>query len=160
MENVQISKNFYLSEFTTSQLAARNNIDNMPNKSVIFNLRNLCKYLLQPLRDFIDSPIIITSGYRSFELNKLLKRIKDDRVAVKSQHCYGFAADIISPNHSPEELFEIILKNNFTFDKVILEFNSWNHVSYKKNYRSLAFVATLDKNHYTYYQPVEIKNVV
>ena len=46
-----LSDNFNLSEFTKSQTALRNGIDNTPSEEVIENLRALCENVLQPLRD-------------------------------------------------------------------------------------------------------------
>lgn len=53
---------------------------------------------LQALRDIIDTPIVINSGYRTTEYNKRIKG------APRSQHIYGKAADIAISGVSPEEV--------------------------------------------------------
>ena len=63
-----LSSNFSLKELTQSQTALRNGIDNEPNNAQIYNLKLLCGEILQPLRDYYEAPIKITSGFRSAEL--------------------------------------------------------------------------------------------
>ena len=48
MNDIQLSKNFMLSEFTRSETARRRKINNDAPESVIENLRNLCQNDLQP----------------------------------------------------------------------------------------------------------------
>lgn len=59
-----------------------NNINNTPPSFIKENLQKLIEFL-NPLREAWGSPIIITSGYRSQELNKVLKG------SSTSAHCYG-----------------------------------------------------------------------
>ena len=77
MNDIQLSENFMLSEFTASETARRRKINNDAPESVIENLRNLCQNVLQPLRDYVGSttptmtsssskpPTISTSGSTS-----------------------------------------------------------------------------------------------
>ena len=62
---MKLSKNFSLEELTQSQTALRNNIDNTPNEVQIANLEKLVLNILQPLRDYYEAPVKITSGFRS-----------------------------------------------------------------------------------------------
>ena len=78
---MKLSQNFSLREMTQSQTALRNDIDNTPNESQIENLKALCENVLQPLRDYYEAPIKITSGYRSPDLCKILNS------KITSQHC-------------------------------------------------------------------------
>lgn len=55
--------------------------------SVIYNLTNLCKNYLQPLRTAFG-PIFINSGYRNKEQNSVAGG------APNSYHLYGLAADV------------------------------------------------------------------
>ena len=48
---MNLTKNFSLTEMTQSQTALRSGIDNEPNAEQIENLKQLCKNILQPLRD-------------------------------------------------------------------------------------------------------------
>ena len=136
MKNNWLSPHFSLQEFIISQTAARLNIDNYPDSNSIFNLRMLCRYLLEPLRSIVDSPIKINSGFRSIKLNEAVGGAKF------SQHCDGKAADINAQNMLPEHLFNTIIQYQLPYDKLILEFNSWIHVSFsmQKN-RSITLIA-------------------
>jgi hypothetical protein len=126
---MQLSKHFKLSEFTKSQTAARMGIDNTPPEEVIPKLTFLCSQILEPLREKIDKPIIVTSGYRSV---KLCEAIGSN---ANSQHCKGEAVDIEALGMSTLNLAEMII-NHFDFDQCIMEcytpgdMNSgWVHVS-------------------------------
>jgi hypothetical protein len=123
---MQLSTNFSLSEFITSRKAQELQIANAPSQLVINSLKILATELLQPLRDFIKTNIIITSGYRCLELNRAVGS-KDN-----SQHILGEAVDIIVPYRSNDFLFAMI-KNNFIFDQLILE-KTWVHVSFTNRY--------------------------
>lgn len=52
------------------------------------NIRNLCLYRLEPLRDYFNSPVHIVSGFRTVSWNQRIGG------AVHSQHLVGKAADI------------------------------------------------------------------
>lgn len=82
-------KHFTFSEFMRSETATKKGIDNViPNVQVENNITALVDRVLDPLREFIELPIIITSGYRSPALNRAVGGSKN------SQHMYGQAADI------------------------------------------------------------------
>ena len=81
--------NFTISELIKSDTAIKNNINNMPDINSLDNLLDLIFYCLQPIRDKIKKPMIITSGFRSNLVNKLVKGVSN------SQHLYGQAAQQI-----------------------------------------------------------------
>ena len=85
---MKLSDNFSLNEFTKSQTALRNGIDNTPSEEVIENLKALCENVLQPIREYFLMPVFISSGYRSAALNHKLGS------SISSQHVQGQAADI------------------------------------------------------------------
>lgn len=118
---MQLSKHFTLDEFTFSQTAVRNGLDNTPSPAVIANLQNLCNNLLEPLRERVG-PIRITSGYRSSLVNSRVGG------AANSQHLYGEAADIVVPGMSVYDV-ACLVRDEFNYDQVIQEFGRWTHVS-------------------------------
>ena len=127
---MKLSENFSLHEFTRSQTATRHNVENTPNDKQIFNLRNLCVNVLQPVRDYFLKPMIISSGFRSVELNIKIGS------TIKSQHIQGMAADVEVLDVGNLELSNYI-HNNLKYDQLILEFHNpedlhsgWVHVSY------------------------------
>lgn len=68
------------------------------------NLIELCREVLEPIRSQFG-PVKIVSGYRSPAYN--LKKIHDGhRVAPRSQHTVGRAADIQVAGVAPHKLFD------------------------------------------------------
>lgn len=125
----RLSKNFTLEEFTSSDTARKKNINNIPTTEVIKNLGALVQNVLQPLRDKLPTGkyILITSGYRSQELNKAIGG------APNSQHTRGQAADIIVPGIKNKDLYRFIKASGLVYDQLILEETknmSWIHISY------------------------------
>ena len=132
---MRLSKNFSYEELTHSNVAERKGLKNRPRtkeeeKRVIENLKALCMEVLQPLRDFLGKPVVISSGYRCAELNKAVGGVRN------SQHMKGEAADIHVEN--TEHLLKIMhfIMDETDFDQVIWERNragtQWVHVSYKR----------------------------
>ena len=64
-EEMKLSENFELHELIKSQIAERKGISNNPSTDQINNLKDLCLNVLQPIRSHFDSPVVISSGYRS-----------------------------------------------------------------------------------------------
>ena len=132
---MKLSKNFTYEELCHSSVAERKGLRNRPKTKeeesvVIENLKALCMEVLQPLRDFLGKPVVISSGYRSEEVNKAVGGVK------RSQHLSGEAADIHVEN--TEQLIVIMhfIMDNCDFDQLIWEKNKagaqWVHVSYKR----------------------------
>ena len=64
--------NFLLSELIKSDIAIKYNINNMPDINSLDNMLNLIFYCLQPLRDKLQKPVIITSGFRNSKFSAIL----------------------------------------------------------------------------------------
>jgi zinc D-Ala-D-Ala carboxypeptidase len=120
---MQLSNNFYLNEFTVSQVAERYGYRNEPNEKQMENMRLLCVNVLQPLRGIINVPVFINSGFRSFDVNAAVGG------RFNSQHLEGKAADFIVPSMNLVDVFNIILQK-ISFDQLIYEFGKWIHVSW------------------------------
>ena len=88
VETQYLTPNFTLQEMTRSAMGRAMNLDNTPNAEQRYNLLCLCEDVLQPLRDHYDMPVVVSSGFRSPEVNQLVKG------ATNSQHMNGEAADI------------------------------------------------------------------
>lgn len=139
---MNLSKNFTLDEMLESQVARRKKIEEqfMPSDSVKENLRKLCVNVLQPLRDGVNKPIHVTSGFRCPRLNRAIGG------STTSQHREGKAADLKGVGYSNKELFEYI-KKNIKFDQLIWEYGTkdepaWVHVSFddKKMRNQILFI--------------------
>jgi zinc D-Ala-D-Ala carboxypeptidase len=123
-----LTRNFSLEEMTFSQTAARHGILNAPDEAKIASLRALCENVLQPLRDALNLPITVSSGFRCAALNRAVGG------ATHSQHMEGEAADIICPAMSTDALFKRMLELNLPFDQLIYEGGKesvWVHVSFR-----------------------------
>lgn len=119
--------NFTMSELLYSDTAKKYGIKNMPNNSEVFdNMLLLITECLQPLREYIQKPMIITSGYRSQLLNQQIGGVDT------SQHCKGQAADFIVKGMSIEQIILAVKSSGIEFDQCINEYNQWVHISYNK----------------------------
>ena len=119
--------NFKISELIHSDIAVQNNINNMPDINALDNLLELTFYCLQPIRDLIKKPMVITSGFRSSKVNFFVGG------ALNSQHLIGQAVDFKIKRMKPEEIISIIKKSNIEYDQLINEHNKWVHISFSKN---------------------------
>ena len=88
MQDISLTKHFKLREFTESATAERHRIVNEPGPEAVENLRRLCEGCLEPLREALKLPVVITSGYRCKTLNNLIAHSSE-----RSQHMLGQAAD-------------------------------------------------------------------
>ena len=140
-----LTEHFALAEFERSAVAQTHGINNTVPVQYIPTLQQLCRTILEPLREFAGQSIIISSGYRCNVLN-----IKVGGVYA-SQHTLGEAADILLPKtpytswkdgraHTDMETAHrwfTFLKDHTDFDQLILETKNgldyWIHVSCRKN---------------------------
>ena len=120
---------FTNNELTDSETAKRLRIKNEPTKEQWINLFAIRDNVLNPLREKFGKPILITSGFRSTELNKAVGG------KPTSQHTKGEAVDITAIDKADnKELFELC--KTFDFDQLIDESNlTWIHISYKAQNR-------------------------
>lgn len=114
--------------FTIEELSVTNTgLANIPNEEQTNNLIALVDNILDPLRELLNAPIKVSSGFRCNAVNTAVGGAKT------SQHLKGKAADIECFDN--EILFNLI-KDNFVFDQLINEYNfKWVHVSYSKSNR-------------------------
>lgn len=123
-----LSPHFILYEFVRSGIAIEHHLDNFPLAPECAALAELCDNILEPLRRQFG-PIIISSGYRSREVNRRAGG------AANSQHCKGEAADIVACSPQMLRNYFTFIKRNLDFDQLILEpigqhVPRWLHVSY------------------------------
>ena len=156
MNKVEINKDMRLSEhFKLAELCKTSYITadgNIPSHQAIENLKNICENWLEDLRYSQntlygdkngDIPIIISSGYRSEEVNRLCGGAKG------SNHLTGCAVDIkcYGPEHMIRMagiLLDIADGTKRDFDDLILEKRGttyWIHfaVRPKENRRKILF---------------------
>jgi len=141
---MNLSAHVTLAEFENSPTATTHGINNKMNESQIASAKLLCENVFEPLRIYLNTPIQISSGYRSPQLNKMIKG------SLSSQHCKAEAMDI----KIGAKGFNFI-KDKLEFDQLIWEFGndenpSWVHVSYSSKNRKQVLKAT-KKNGKTIY---------
>ena len=124
---------FTIQELCKSDTAVANKIDNTPNATVKSHLNELIKFL-NPIREAWGSPILVTSGYRSKKLNRLVGG------SPSSVHMIGYAADLVPKNGKMTDFKKFVrnyLKDK-NFDQCIIERNArnseWIHLGLKSNY--------------------------
>ena len=129
MAKTILTKHFTLEEFSHSSTAKARGIDNTVPKQLVPALRNLCERVLEPLRERVKEPVMISSGYRCPALNKAVGGTN------ASQHMKGEACDIYMEDKTKlRKWFAILLDGDF--DQLIFERNRrtdrcWIHVSCK-----------------------------
>ena len=141
-KNIKLSEHFTLGELCkTNHKTADGNI---PSRVAIENLRNICENWLEALRQ-AQGPIVINSGYRSPEVNKLAGG------SATSNHLTGCAVDIRVTGFEQAIRYASILLDiadgtKRDFDELIIERNSagryWIHfaVRPKDNRRKTGFL--------------------
>ena len=114
-------KHFTLDELTRSDAARAHHLDNTPGEAA---------RVLDPLREWWEGPVRVTSGYRSPAVNRLVGGV------ASSQHCLGEAADLTVGSRRHNRLVFEHIRLCLPFDQLIAEQPdaegpAWVHVSYR-----------------------------
>jgi zinc D-Ala-D-Ala carboxypeptidase len=151
---MRLSKDFTLQELTVSNTAVKHGISNIPDQDQITNLILLCQFILQPIKEHFNKPVIINSGYRSPELCLLVNS------TVTSQHTKGQAADFEINGVSNKELADWIVAN-LDYDQCILEFwnkeepnSGWVHCSYSFDHSRKQYLKAVKTDKGTLYSQI------
>ena len=113
-----------LADLTRSDTAARHGLENTPDLAATLALTRLALGLDQ-VRALLGHSLIISSGYRSPQLNAAVGGV------ATSQHCRGEAADFTCAAFgTPIQVAEAIVAAAIDFDQCILEFGRWVHISF------------------------------
>lgn len=120
---MKLSNNFTLEELTVSQTAARRGISNAPPPDAIEELARLAAVLEQVRFMLGGKPIIVSSGYRSPELNAAVGG------SATSAHMSGRAVDFTCPAFGdPWAIVNGLRDTRLPYDQLIYEFDSWVHL--------------------------------
>lgn len=134
-------KDFDAEEFIKSSIAKAKKIDNNVYDPVVLANLNRTADKAQEIRDFLNQPIKITSGYRCLKLNREIGS-KDT-----SQHIKGQAIDFYCPEFRNNSLIVQKLKeHNIIVDQCLME-GSWVHLSIREFGEN--------RNQYAYFMPDE-----
>lgn len=91
MQDMQLTRNFKLSEFVPPGTP-------MPPAAILQNIDRLA-HRLQAVRDVLNRPITITSGYRTPQHNAAIPG-----AVQNSYHTRGMAADIVVEGMQPQDV--------------------------------------------------------
>jgi hypothetical protein len=147
---MQLSKNVSLEEFCHSETAISKGIDNgIKDPAHLENAKRWAENVFQPIREYLNRPIKINSGYRSKALNASIPGSSNT-----SQHCFGEAGDL---DLHDKGMAEWII-SNITFDQLILEFPekgraSWFHISYREGRNRKEVLVSVKRSGKTLYLP-------
>lgn len=150
---MQLTKHFQLSEFTRSGTASRYGInntlypDNPQHAEIVANIKALCTEVLEPLRQHIGKPLVISSGYRCPNLNKAVGGV------TNSQHMKGEAADLRIPSLAEGRKWMEWIIDHTSFDQCIMEHcknkdgstSHWIHVSYSRKHNRQYVISSMWK---------------
>lgn len=123
---MKLTPHFRLSEFTRSNTATNLGIDNTPSVEHLANLERLAKTLENVRTVLGNNPVLISSGYRSPELNRAVGG------SATSDHSNGLAVDFTCPGFGPvSEVCQAIVDSGIPFDQLIYEQgagSNWVHL--------------------------------
>lgn len=121
-----IPKYFSFAEMISTTSTAQEN--NLPDWDDINRMLELCRWILDPVREMYGKLIVVTSGFRTPFLNRLVGGVST------SQHMQGLAADLRCDD--PKALFDLIAESDLPFDQLIYyQKKKFVHVSYSPTYR-------------------------
>ena len=125
---IQLSDHLTLDEFTFSNTAISENIDNSLPDALLDDAKSLAVNIFEPIRNLLGVPLHVDSGYRCEKLNLVVRGVST------SQHAKAQAVDIIPQGIKLSDAFDKIKNSNIPYDQLIMEHTSsgsyWIHVSF------------------------------
>ena len=142
---MQLTKHFDLAELTRSSVAQARGLSNEPPPELLPRLI-LTAEMLERIRSTLDAPVIVTSGYRSPQVNIAVGG------ATSSDHTQGHAADIVAPMFgTPYDIARRLapLVSTLGIGQIILEGikgKRWVHVSTHTPEKAINRIITITDN--------------
>lgn len=133
---------FDWAEFFVSKTAAEKGIVNYPQPSEVNEVNRallaLAQHVMDPIRIYIGVPVVITSGYRSEVVNKLVGGV------AASQHTRGQACDFTVPSYDPRQMKALYYS--------LLTFVNFDQMIFypRKNIIHVSYVSVKDNRHHTF----------
>ena len=125
-KNFQLTEHYSYYEMTRSAWAEHHHVKNIPDSLQLAALENLCRTVLEPLRQQFG-PIIINSAFRNEQVNQGVHGVGSSR------HLRGEAADIHVPDEQTGRAYFRFIKLHCDVDQLLFEYNRnramWIHVS-------------------------------
>lgn len=118
---LRLSKNFISNEFNLEKLVLTD--------TELLNFALLVGNILQPVRNFLKSPLTVTSGFRSYSYNLAVGG------SSKSQHLTGLAVDFTTPSNTLLNDAYYYIMTYCPYDQLIFYKNKhFIHVSLNRNF--------------------------
>ena len=144
---MKLTEHFTLEELTFSPTAERQKINNTPSLEAVAHMTTLAEGL-EKVRALLGGPIRISSGYRSPELNSVIRGAKN------SAHMDGYAVDFVCPSFgNPKDVVRAIAASAIEFDQCIYE-GTWVHISFDPDMRRQVLTAHFGQGGTTYTEGV------
>jgi zinc D-Ala-D-Ala carboxypeptidase len=127
--DTKLTKDFVLRHFTaTSKVPPGQN--NPASQDILDNITNVAG-VMQYIKDQLNLPVTISSGYRNPVVNKAVGGAAD------SDHMKGEACDFQSSKWKPKQIVDAIIALKVPFKQLILEEppgrNPWVHIAVSRN---------------------------
>jgi len=149
----KLSPHFTLEEMTHSDYAIKHHINNDVNQEQYYALESLCNEILEPIREELGMPIMVSSGFRCLQLNTAINGSKT------SQHLNGEAADIHCKDMKKmwNVITTMIKDGSIECGQLIDEFGlSWIHISSPTRGKVNEVLKATKKNGKTIYTIVKL----
>ena len=135
----QLSPHFSYDEAIRSATATAHGIDNTPPADVLANMTAAAE-MLESVRSYLAQPMNIDSWYRCDALNIAVGGV--DKPGHVSAHESGWAVDFVCPAFGdPEAIVKFLISTGIKFDQLIVENNSWVHISFAPAMRQMVLTA-------------------
>ena len=142
---MKLSAHFTLDEFTASETAERRRLDNTLPPELLMTAQNTAE-MMEKIRAVLgDNPIIITSGYRSPEVNRAIGS------GDSSDHIKAMAVDFKCPAYGTPKAVALHLADKIDslgIGQVIYE-HTWVHVSTRRPSKDVNRVLTMNGGNYS-----------
>ncbi|MFT4090497.1 MAG: D-Ala-D-Ala carboxypeptidase family metallohydrolase [Asticcacaulis sp.] len=126
---------FTFEELTRSETAQGRGIDNVPKGLLLKRLSETARRM-DRVRLYLGQPVIVTSGFRSAELNRAIGGTSG------SHHVQGYAVDFKCPRFGdPMQICRALRDSGIRYDQLIQEFNQWVHISFAPTMRQQTLTA-------------------
>jgi len=117
----KLTMHFTVEELTTTDREEFKQLNYKEGCKIASDLLTLAQFC-EAIRRIIQSPMIITSGFRCAELNKAIGG------SPTSQHCFGQAVDFIPAKLSAQDAFALIRQSDLVYGQLILEKRGAGHI--------------------------------
>ncbi len=135
---VYLSPHCTYKEAIYSKTAISTGVDNTPNEKQLANIKDLLLFIFEPLRNWANTALYVSSLFRSEVLNNIIGGANSTQHLCNKGAAMDIDADVYGGITNNELFFYI--KDNLVFDQLILEDvnengdGAWVHVSYNKDH--------------------------